>query len=134
MAGVAANTPTGSLILQDTQDGASQFPQLGRSALNLTSSEVIIHVSCFKILQSRMFQFYPGLIFPLLQSGLYPHLNLDSGQNACVTVIPTPSGSRSISYVLQILADFITYNSSDGPQPHFITIEFPRKVAIQVSK
>ena len=26
-----------------------------------------------------------------------------------------------------------TLGSSDGPQPHFITIEFPRKVAIQVS-
>jgi len=23
--------------------------------------------------------------------------------------------------------------SSDGPQPHFITVEFPRKVAVQVS-
>jgi anaphase-promoting complex subunit 10 len=25
-----------------------------------------------------------------------------------------------------------TLNSSDGPQPHFITVEFPRKVAVQV--
>jgi hypothetical protein len=24
------------------------------------------------------------------------------------------------------------YRSSDGPQPHFITVEFPRKMAIQV--
>jgi anaphase-promoting complex subunit 10 len=33
--------------------------------------------------------------------------------------------------LLQVVLE-LKLRSSDGPQPHFITIEFPRKVAIQV--
>lgn len=44
-----------------------------------------------------------------------------------------PSGSQyhlPPNLMLFVCPD--AYLSSDGPQPHFITIEFPRKVAIQV--
>jgi anaphase-promoting complex subunit 10 len=40
---------------------------------------------------------------------------------------PFPCGFLPTFYLL-----FFFACSSDGPQPHFITVEFPRKMAIQV--
>jgi hypothetical protein len=52
------------------------------------------------------------------------------GQNVFATTIRIRFGSTSVVNIPSPLVDFRT--SSDGPQPHYITIEFPRKVAIQV--
>lgn len=47
-------------------------------------------------------------------------------------VILIPSGSEFVLLFLLFKDEADVFTSSDGPQPHFITIEFPRKVAIQV--
>ncbi|TFY52213.1 hypothetical protein EVG20_g10653 [Dentipellis fragilis] len=65
--------------------------------------------------------------------------SLASGQTACRMTTPRRSGSayrsflppRSPSYHMRSDCEAFASVSSDGPQPHFVTLEFPRKMAIQ---
>jgi len=93
MAGMATNTPTGSLILQDTQDGALQFPQSDAAKQKV----------------------------PIL-----PWPDISSLAKWSVSSFKFGFGTECLRD-----GDPETFWHSDGPQPHFITIEFPRRVAIQ---
>ena len=74
--------------------------------------------------------FFLGLISLRVPSGLFLHSNSASALSVSWMGIQTLSGSKPGQVVYQTIHWLCA--SSDGPQPHFITIEFPRKVAIQV--
>jgi hypothetical protein len=78
-------------------------------------------------------QFFLGLTSLRVPSGPFLHSNSALALSVSWMGIQILSGSKpGRVYEHHPLSQSSLCTSSDGPQPHFITIEFPRKVAIQV--
>lgn len=94
--------------------------------------------------QSGGHQCCHGLTLATSPSGPFPRSSSALDPSACRIRIPTRSGSEflplfhsshthtSLPHPSSPDNPPYPFNSSDGPQPHFITVEFPRKMAIQV--
>lgn len=72
-----------------------------------------------------------GLTSGILRNGRYPRTSTALGQSVFATETQRHSGSQ-FSTTWHWSSQAEKSFSSDGPQPHFITAEFPRKVAMQV--
>jgi hypothetical protein len=80
-----------------------------------------------------LFLIFHGQTSLLVQSGLSLPTNLDLVRSVSEMMIQKHSGSEYQFHSINMyLFSVVNTYSSDGPQPHFITAEFPGKVAIQV--
>ena len=86
-------------------------------------------------LQVTDHQYFHGLTSETWGNGPFPLTSSDLALSAWEMTILTLSGSKFIDWLHLPHYWIISFNdphSSDGPQPHFITVQFPRKIAIQV--